>query len=94
MNDELAAEMQAHGISIDVRAIVAYAENNVQVRTFQSMDKLIICSDKALLKDGATIAIVKEGGKPAIYIDSARKKAFEEAGVTFSDTLLKIAKII
>jgi len=43
---------------------------------------------------GATIAIVKEGGRPAIYIDIARKKAFEEAGTTFSDALLKIAKNI
>jgi len=94
LDDDVAAEMKGRGVTLDVRAPIAYADNLVQVRTFSSTDKLIVCSDKALLRDGATVAIVKEAGKPVIYIDGARKKHFEEAGITFSDTLLKIAKVL
>jgi len=94
LDDDVAAEMKTRGVALDVKSPIAYATNLVQVRSFNAMDKLVICNDKALLKEGATIAIVREDGKPAIYIDNARKKAFEEAGITFSDTLVKIAKFI
>ena len=94
LDDAVAAEMKAHGLAIDVRSPIAFAVNVVQVRTFGAVDKLVICNDKALLKEGATIAIVLEDGKPVIYIDKGQKKSFEEAGILFSDTLMKIARVI
>lgn len=94
LDDDVAAELKDRGVALDVRAPIAYADGLVQVRTFSATDKLIVCGDKALLRDGATVAIVKEAGKPVVYIDSARKKHFEEAGITFSDVLLKIAKVL
>jgi len=94
LEDGVSAEMKSRGITLDGRSRIAFAANLVQVRTFNAVDKLIICTDKTYLKEGATIAIVREDGKPAIYIDIKRKKSFEEAGVTFSDTLLKMAKFV
>lgn len=93
LSDEVAAEVKSRGLALDVKSPIAFAANLVQVRTFSSCDKLVVCDDKTYLKEGATVAIVMEQGHPVIYIDGGRKKTFEEAGIVFSDTIMKIAKI-
>ena len=57
----------------------------VQVRTFESMGKLVVCCDRSLLRDGATIAVVKEDGKPAIYIHNGNRQKVKETCITISD---------
>jgi len=68
LDDDVAAQLQKSGVTVDPSAPVAYAENLVQVRTFEAQGKLVICNDKALLKEGATIAGGEGAGKPVIYI--------------------------
>jgi hypothetical protein len=51
--------------------------------------KLIICPKLEWLPKGGSIAIVEEGGKPAIYLHMQNIGA---SGVTLSDAVLKIGK--
>ena len=50
--------------------------------------RLVACGDEGLLKDGASIAIFKEGGRPVIVLSLKNAAA---NGFTFSDALLKMA---
>ena len=88
LDDKVAEELQKNGVALDPAAKVAYADSLVQVRTFESMGKLVVCSDKALLREGATIAVVKEDGKPVIYIHNGNRQKVQEGGITISDTLV------
>jgi hypothetical protein len=94
LDAKISEELQKSGVTVDPTAKVAYAENVVQVRTLESVGKLVICADKALFKEGATIAVVKEDGKPAIYVDNAHQQALQKAGVVLSDTFMKMAKVV
>jgi hypothetical protein len=94
LDAKIADELQKSGVAVDPTAKVAFADNVVQVRTLDSMGKLVICADKSLFKEGATIAVVKEDGKPAIYVDSTHKVALAKSGIVLSDTFLKMAKLV
>jgi len=45
--------------------------------------------DLEWLKAGAAIAIVEEGGRPGLFLDSANAKA---SGVTVADAIVKLAR--
>jgi len=94
LDDRLASDLKKEGVAIDPSARVGYAESLVQVRTFAAVDKLVVCSDKSLLKDGAALAVVKEGGKPTLYLSGANLRKAKEAGITLSDTVVKIAQVV
>ena len=55
LDDAVTEEMKSRGLTLDVRSRIAFAANLVQVRTFNAVDKLIVCTDKTFLKEGATI---------------------------------------
>lgn len=75
------------GVAADGDAKVAYAGSDSEMGAFKG--KLIICPKLEWLPKGGSIAIVEEGGKPAIYLHMQNIGA---SGVTLSDAVLKIGK--
>ena len=86
---DLSMQLKKDGLSPDGGAPLAWAKNENQIKTFLSTgNRLVACGDEGLLKDGASIAIFKEGGRPVIVLSLKNAAA---NGFTFSDALLKMA---
>lgn len=75
------------GVAADDGAKVAYAGSEGEIASFKG--KLIICPKLEWLPKGGSIAIVEEGGRPAIYLHMQNIAA---SGVTLSDAIMKIGK--
>lgn len=84
-------ELKKAGIEIDANAKVAWGNNVSDIKKFKSAGLLVVCPTVELLKEGGSIAIVNEGGKPAIYL---HKDNVQASGVKLGDSLFKIGKII
>lgn len=76
------------GVSVDAGAKVAYAASDADLAAFKG--KLIICPRMEMLSKGGALAIVEEGGKPAIYLNMPNVTA---SGVAVSEVILKIGKV-
>ena len=86
---DLSMQLKKDGLSPDGGAPLAWAKNENQARTFLSGGgRLVACGEESLLKEGASIAIFKEGGRPVIVLSVKNAAA---NGFTFSDALLKMA---
>ncbi len=83
----MAGEIKTAGFAVDGASKVAYAGSEGDLAAFKG--KLIIVPKLEWLPKGGSIAIVEEGGKPAIYLHMGNIAA---SGVTLSDTILKIGK--
>lgn len=75
------------GVAADAASKVAYAGSEADLAAYKG--KLIICPKLEWLPKGGAIAIVEEGGKPAIYLHMQNIGA---SGVTLSDAVMKIGK--
>ncbi|MDP2875855.1 MAG: hypothetical protein Q8O00_06690 [Holophaga sp.] len=87
----LVAELQKAGIEAAADVQIAWASNAADVKKYKAAGKLVICSQIALLSQGGSIAVIEEGGKPAIYLHKANLDASK---VTMADSIFKIAKIV
>ena len=86
----VAAELEKLGVRIDASAKVAWAASAGEVKALKAAGgKLVICGDLNQLPLGGSIAIVEEGGKPAIYLHMGNIGA---SGATLSDAVFKIGK--
>jgi len=86
---DLSMQLKQDGLSPDGSAPVAWAASEVQIRNYLAAgSRLVVCGDEAGLKDGASIAIFREGGKPVLVVSVKNAAA---NGFTLSDALLKIA---
>ena len=83
----MAGEIKTAGFAVDGASKVAYAGSEGDLAAFKG--KLIIVPKLEWLPKGGSIAIVEEGGKPAIYLHMGNIAA---SGVPLSDTILKIGK--
>jgi hypothetical protein len=88
---EVAGELASLGVQADPEAKVVWAGSERDAGRFAKLGRVVICGNIDWLNAGATIAIVAEGGRPALYI-SARNLA--ATGVAFPDTIMKISKVI
>jgi len=86
-DSSMATELRAIGISVDNSSKVVYVSTDSELA--QVKGKFVIVTRLELLPKGGAIAIVEEGGKPAIYLHMGNIAA---SGVTLSDTILKIGK--
>lgn len=77
------------GVANDAGSKVAWAGAEGDVGAYKGAGKLVICGKMEWLPKGAAIALVEEGGKPAIYLHMQNIAA---SGVTLSDAILKIGK--
>lgn len=85
----IAGALSGMGVANDGGAKVAYAGTEADVAAFKSQGKMVICPKLEWLPKGGSIAVVEEGGKPAIYLHMQNISA---SGVTLSDAVLKIGK--
>lgn len=83
----MTGEFKTVGLAVDGGSKVAYAGSEADLGAFKG--KLIIVPKLEWLPKGGAIAVVEEGGKPAIYLHMGNISA---SGVTLSDTILKIGK--
>ena len=83
----MASEIKGVGFNVDGGSKVAYAGSEGEIAGLKG--KLIIVPKLEWLPKGGAIAIVEEGGKPAIYLHMGNIAA---SGVPLSDTILKIGK--
>lgn len=88
---DLSLQMKKDGLSTDPRSPVAWASDAAQARAYKADGKFVICADPALLKEGAALAVVREGGRTGLLLHSANAQA---SGLTLSDAILKVAKRI
>jgi hypothetical protein len=86
-----AMQLKKDGLSPDAKAPVAWAANLAQLKAYQAEGKLVVSADPASLKEGASILITREHGKPVVVIDTRNATA---TGVPLSDALMKIARHI
>jgi hypothetical protein len=85
----LKAKLEEMGVSVGPGFKFAWGSSEPEVRALKAQGRFIICPNLDWLKSGACMAIVQEGGKPELYLDTANTKA---SGVTISDAITKIAK--
>jgi hypothetical protein len=85
----LASELKGLGIGVEGGAKLAYAGSEGDLAALKG--KLIVVPKLEWLAKGGAIALIEEGGKPAIYLHMGHIAA---SGVTLSDAILKIGKKI
>ena len=85
----LKAKLEEMGVSVGPGFKFAWGSSESEVRALKAQGRFIVCANAGWLKDGAALAIVDEGGKPQLYMDSANVKA---SGVTLADSIARIAK--
>ncbi len=85
----VAGALSGMGVANDAGAPVAYASSEAEVGALKAAKKLVICPKLEWLPKGGSIAIVEEGGRPAIYLHMQNIGA---SGVALSDAVLKIGK--
>ena len=85
---DISIQLKKDGLSPDATSPVAWAASGSQIATFLTEGKLVVCGRESGLKDGASIAVFKEGGKPVMAV-SPRNAAL--GGFILSDALLKIS---
>lgn len=83
----MTGKLSEAGVAADAGSKLAYAASEGDIAAFKG--KLIICPKLEWLPKGGSIAIVEEGGKPAIYLHMQNIGA---SGVTLSDAVMKIGK--
>ncbi len=75
------------GLKPEAASKVAYAASEAEVKKYKG--KLVICPNPDWLKAGASIAIVAEGGKPAILLHVENANA---SGVRLPDAIIKSSR--
>jgi len=88
---EVAAELGKLGLALDPEARIVWAITDKDVSHYAKQSKLVICGQVGQLAQGASLAIVAEGGRPAIYIHSANLAASK---VSLPDAVIKIGKVV
>ena len=83
----MAGEIRQVGFAVDGGSKVAYAGSEGDLAAFKG--KLIIVPKLEWLPKGGSIAIIEEGGKPAIYL---HMRNIASSGVPLADSILKIGK--
>lgn len=85
----LKAELEKLGVSIEASARVAYAGSLEEVKAMAAERKLVVCGNLAWLPQGASIAIVEENGKPAIYVHTGN---LEATGIKVAPAIMRIGR--
>lgn len=88
---DLSIQLKKDGLSTDPRSPVAWASDANQARNYRAEGKFVLCADPALLKEGAALALVREGGRTGLILHTVNAQA---SGLTLSDAILKVAKRI
>ena len=87
---DVAMDLKQDGLSPDAKAPLAFAVSSAQIAEYLAQGKLVVVATELGLKQGAAIALLKEGGKPVLVVSLKNANA---AGVALSDALIKIARV-
>ncbi len=88
---DLSIQLKKGGLSPDAKSPVAWAANEDQLKAYLGEGKLVVTGDREMLRAGAGIAVIRENGKPVILVHSRNVAA---SGITLTDALLKIARVL
>jgi hypothetical protein len=83
------AALEGAGVTVDGDSKIVWATNPVEIKMLKSQNRLVITGNKNLLAQGASIAIVEDGGKPKIFLN---QPAITASGVTLSDAIYKVGE--
>ncbi|HJV48564.1 MAG TPA: hypothetical protein VJ549_04735 [Geothrix sp.] len=86
---DMSVALKKQGISTDPRSPIAWAASRNQIEGFGADRKLILCGERALLQEGAAIALVSEGGRLVIYLNAANAA---QASVPVPESILRLAR--
>lgn len=88
---DMAFALKKEGVSLDARSKVAWAQSTPQVQAFVQEGKFVIVGSVQHLAEGASLALVREGGKLTLVLHAKHAKG---TGVALSDNLLKLVRIV
>jgi hypothetical protein len=88
-HEGIKAELEKLGVSVDASANVAFAGQESELKAFVAAKKIVVCGRIEWLPQGASIAILEENGKPAIYMHTGN---LEATGVKVSPAILRIGR--
>jgi hypothetical protein len=89
-NKELATELESLGVGIDPLAKLVWVDSDKELARHAKGGRIVLCDSRALLAGGACLAVIAEGGRPAIYVSP---RSLAAAGATLPDNIMKIAKV-
>jgi hypothetical protein len=88
VNGEMGMELRRNGVQVDPSAEFAFACTDGELKTYAKEGKLVVTNSLELLRNGAVLAMVMEGGKPALYILSQTSRDQQR----LPPTIIKAAK--
>jgi hypothetical protein len=83
---DMAVQLKKRDISVDARANVAWAFTPEQTRFYAGQNKLVVCSSRKFIPEGAAIAFERTNGRLTIFYNPAN---LEKCGVQLPDTFLR-----
>lgn len=86
---DMAFALKKEGVSLDARSQAAWAATPEQVRAFAQEGKCVIVGEERLLREGASLALVREGRTVGILLHHRNAQA---SGINLSDALLKLSR--
>jgi hypothetical protein len=86
---DMSVALKKQGISTDPRSSIAWVASPAHIALYGPERKLLLCGDRALLDQGAAIALVSEGGRLVIYLNL---KHASQASVQVPESILRLAK--
>ena len=87
---ELKKECVLQGVPLADGGSLVWVTSAAEAKTASQQGKLAVCGNLDLLAAGATLAIVSEGGRPSIYVNTAN---LARSQAKLSDSVMKIAKV-
>jgi hypothetical protein len=91
LDPEVTAELTKLGVVLDPESPIVWAVSEKDIAKYVKQSKFVICGHVGLISQGACMAIVAEGGRPAIYFSPANASATK---VAIPDTVVKIGKVV
>ena len=86
----LAGELSKNG-KLDNNSRLVYVTTLSEVKAYAARNSCVVVNDPKLLSAGATVALINEGGKTKFFLS---KKNMEIFGITFPDSIMRIATFV
>jgi len=86
---DMSQALAAQGVSLDPNAQVAWATTPAEVKAYAADKRIVLVPKVELLSNGASLALIEEGGKMVFYLHYQNLQA---TGKTLADTVLRVAK--
>lgn len=83
------AALEGAGVTVDGDSKIVWATNPVEIKMLRTQNRLVVTGNKSFLANGASIAIVEDGGKPKIFLHQGNITA---SGVAISDAIYKVGE--